>query len=165
MLQSLGFSAPTFVFTIINIVILTLIFRAFLFKPVTRFMEKREQAVRDDIEQAEAAKSDAQSLKADYEEKLKNAQTEAEGIIREARDAAQKQADRIVADGRTEAQKLVADARSRIEAEKRAALAAFRAEAAALVIAAAGRLLRNEIGSAESMRQASLILRELENKG
>ncbi|MDR1625219.1 MAG: ATP synthase F0 subunit B [Spirochaetia bacterium] len=153
----------TFVFTLINILVLFVILRIVLFKPVTRFMEKRARAVAADIEEAKNEKAQAKSLLRNYEGRLKNAQAEAEAIIQGAREEARRQAEAIVAGGRAEAQDILANARDQAQAEYRAALASFQAEAAGLVVRAAGRLLKQELGSADSRRHAELILRELKN--
>jgi F-type H+-transporting ATPase subunit b len=153
----------TFVFTLINILVLFVILRLALFKPVTRFMEKRARAVAADIEEAKNEKAQAKSLLQNYEERLKNVRTEAEAIIRDAREEARRQAEAIVAGGRAEAQNILANARDQTRAEYRAALASFQAEAAALVVTAAGRLLKQDITREDSLRHAELIVRELKN--
>jgi F-type H+-transporting ATPase subunit b len=151
----------TFIFTLINIFVLFVILRLVLYKPLTKFMNKRAQAIAADIEHAESEKAQAKSLLQNYETRLKNVEAEAEEIIRGAREEARKQADAIVADGRAEAQRLLANARRQVEDESRAALALFRGEAASLVVTAAGRLLQKELTAEESRRNAELILQEI----
>ncbi|MDR1933718.1 MAG: ATP synthase F0 subunit B [Spirochaetales bacterium] len=148
----------TFVFTLINIFVLFVILRLILFKPVTRFMEKRARAIAADLEHAESEKAQAKSLLQNYEARVKNVRAEAEAIIRDAREEARKQADKIVADGRAEARGMLENARRQVEAEHSAALAAFQSEAAALVVMAAGRLLQRELTAEDSLRQAELLL-------
>ncbi|MDR2588480.1 MAG: F0F1 ATP synthase subunit B [Spirochaetales bacterium] len=154
----------TSIFTLLNIGLLFIILRFALFKPVTKFMEKRARAIQEDIDHAQRDKEKAARLKDSYENKLAQAAAEAEGIIREAREDAQKQADRIIEGGRTEAQNLLATTRKQLEAEKRAAMTAFQAEAAGLVIAAAAKLLEREITGPDSARTAALLLQELGKK-
>jgi F-type H+-transporting ATPase subunit b len=157
----LDFSWVTFAVTILNIGILYFILRAILFKPVTRFMEKRTQKIAGDIAQAERDKNQAKALLQQYEDKLNQARGEADLILKNARESAREQADRIVAEGKAQADALVAGARQQIEAERNAAMISFKAEAAALVISAAGRLLRRELTQEDSRNQAVLLLREL----
>ncbi len=59
----------TFVFQIINTIVIFLLLRHFLFKPTTDFMEKRTRDIEKDIEDAETMKQEAATLKASYEEK------------------------------------------------------------------------------------------------
>jgi F-type H+-transporting ATPase subunit b len=149
----------TFGFTLINIFVLFVILRLILFKPLTKFMEKRARAIAADIEHAESEKAQARNLLQNYEARLKNVEGEAGEIIKKAREEARKQADKIVADGRAEAQGVLANAHAQAEAEHRAALAAFQSEAAALVLTAAGRLVQKEMTAEDSRRQAELLLR------
>ena len=52
----------TILWTGINLVVLYLLMRHFLFKPVTAMMEQRTKAIEDGLSQAEAAKQAAQAL-------------------------------------------------------------------------------------------------------
>jgi F-type H+-transporting ATPase subunit b len=151
----------TFLVTIVNIGILFFVLRAILFKPVTKFMETRAKKIQDDIEQAEKDKVQAKLLYQQYEDSLKHAEEEAEGILRSARETAQEQANRIVAEGKAEAENLLAAARKRMEAERNAAMALFKAEAAALVIGASSRLLQRELTQDDARQYAARLLQEI----
>jgi F-type H+-transporting ATPase subunit b len=151
----------TFFFTFINIGILFFILRRILFKPVSKFIEGRSQKIQDAIEQAEKDKEQAKLVLDRYEEQLKNARIEAEAIINAARETAQGQTERILAEGKAGAEGLLAAARKQIEAEQRAAADRFKAEAAALVIGVSSRLLRREMTGEDSLRQAALLLQEM----
>ena len=150
----------TFFITIINIIILTFILRAVLFKPVTKFMADRAKRVQDSIEQSEKDMANAHALLAKYTDQLGTAETEAEAIIRSAKEHAEAEAQKIVAEGRSLAELAVAGAKKQIEKEQQAAMAAFRKEAASLVVAAAGRLVGREIKSEDSSRYADMLLNE-----
>jgi F-type H+-transporting ATPase subunit b len=151
----------TFIITIINIIILFLILKKVLFKPVTKFMAERALKVQRTINQAEEDKAAARKLLASYNAQLKAAGTEAETIIREAREQAEREAGRILADSKAEAERITATARANLQAERLAAMAAFKAEAAALVINAASRLIRRELAGAEQQRYAAEALEQI----
>ena len=61
------------VLTMINLVILFLILRKFLFRPIMNIMEKREAMISDGLKNAEDSQNQALELKSQYEEKLKGA--------------------------------------------------------------------------------------------
>jgi F-type H+-transporting ATPase subunit b len=157
----LDFSWVTFVVTILNIGILFFILRAILFKPVTKFMEKRTQKIAGDLEQAERDKNQAKALVKQYEDNLERARGEAEQILKEAREKARFQVDQIVADGKAQAELILANAHRQAELDRTAAMTRFKAEAAALVLSAASRLLRRELTQEDSRNQAALLLQEL----
>ena len=151
----------TFLITLLNVGILFFILRAILFKPLTAFMDARTEKIQHTLDQAEKDKSQAQQLQRQYEEMLKNAESEAEAIIREAQGTAEQQADRIVKEAETEAAQLLERAQKQIAAEQQAALIAFKSEAAGLVVAATARLIQRELNPEDSLRQAELLLKAL----
>ncbi|MDR0525162.1 MAG: ATP synthase F0 subunit B [Spirochaetaceae bacterium] len=154
-------SIATFLITLINVGILFAVLRAVLFKRVTQFMEDRSNRIRENIEGAEKDKQTAQAFLAQCEERLKNVQAEADEVLKTAREQAQQEADRIIAQGAAEAKSLVEKARKQIEADQKARTARFQAEAAGLVLAAAGRLLQRELTQEDNRRFAGLLLQEL----
>jgi len=151
----------TFAITIFNIIFLTVILRKILFKPVSRFMAERARRIRDSIDAAQADRAEARELLERYQEKLKEAQAEAERIVDCARGKAGAQADRIVAEGKRAADDIVAQARAQVESERQKALARFGMEAAALVVAASSRLTQREFSGEDRRRYAAMLLDEL----
>ncbi|MDR1636370.1 MAG: F0F1 ATP synthase subunit B [Treponema sp.] len=157
----ISLSPATFLVTILNITILFFILRALLFKPVSKFMAGRTKKVEDALAQAEKERNQSKQLLASYEERIRQAEGEAEAIIREARENSRQEADRIVAEGKASAERMIASARGQIDVERQAALAVFKAEAAALVVAAASRLLRRDLNQEDNRRLAASLLAEI----
>jgi F-type H+-transporting ATPase subunit b len=124
-------------------------------------MDERSAKIRDAIDQAEKDKNQAKALLVQYENQLKSAEDEAAGIVRQARENAGLEADRIIAEGRTQAETVLANARKQIEAEQRAAFAEFRKEAAVLVTAVAARLLAREFTAADNEQYARMLINEI----
>jgi F-type H+-transporting ATPase subunit b len=156
-------SLATFLLTIVNITVLFLVLRAFLFKPVTKFMEERAGKVQASLDQAERERNQAKGLLQQYEEQLKRVDDEAGEILRAARETARLESERIIAEGKAAAAAFLENGRRQLEAERRAAVTVFQADAAALVIGASSRLLQRELNSEDSRRQAELLLKELAN--
>ncbi|GHV28559.1 ATP synthase subunit b [Spirochaetia bacterium] len=154
-------SLATFLVTLINITVLFLVLRAFLFKPVTKFMEDRAKKVQSSLDQAERERNQAKGLLQQYEDQLKKVDEEATAIILAARETARVESERIIAEGKTAAAAFLEKGRRQLEAEQRAALTVFQADAAALVIGASSRLLQRELNSDDTRRQAELLIREL----
>jgi len=154
----------TFIITIINITILFLILRGILFKPVTKLMADRAKRVQDSIDQAEKDRVEARKMLADYEDKLKNADAEAQKILKSMRETAERQSEMIVAEGKKEAANIVATTRKQLDAEYQAALAKFRLEAAALVIAASAKLAARDFSGDDNRRYVNMLLDELAAK-
>jgi len=155
----------TFVITIINITILCFVLRAILFKPVTKFMADRAKRVQDVFVQSEKERAAANDLLIQYTAQLKNAKTEAEAIIRGAREDAEAEGKKIIADSRALAEQTLANAKKQLEMEREAAMAAFRKEAAALVVTATERLVGRELKSEDNLRYAEMLMNEVSHSG
>ena len=91
------------VLTIINLIVLYLLLKKFLFKPVLSIMEKREKMIQDSIASARSQEGQAQELKEHYEQALVSARDESAQIVEKARVDAQKEYDRILADADVQA--------------------------------------------------------------
>ena len=151
----------TFIITIINIAFLCVILRLILFKPVTKFMADRTKQIQDSIEQTEKDKSQVKAMLAKLQAQYQTAEDEAEAILRTAREHAQQEAEKIIAESRVSAEEILANARKQLETERQAAFGLFRMEAAALVVAAAERMVGREIKNKDNTQYADMILREI----
>ena len=80
--------------TVVNILVLFVLLRKFLYRPVMNVIEQRQKQIDDAIADAEGKKNDAQAVLAQAQDKLQNVDTE----------AAQRQADAIVAEGKAAAE-------------------------------------------------------------
>ena len=69
----------------VNIFILFLLGSYLLFNPVRKLLEDRKNKVQSDIEEAKKSKEEAEALKAQYDEQIKNADKEADKILADAR--------------------------------------------------------------------------------
>ena len=74
----------TILWTGINLVVLYLLMRRFLFKPVNAVMEQRAQAIQESLSQAEEAKQQAQALREENEAKLAQVRGQADQIVSQA---------------------------------------------------------------------------------
>ena len=84
------------VITGINIFILFFVMSYFLFNPAREVLEKRRKRIAGDLETAKTSREDALALKAEYEDKIKSIDKEAQEILDAARKKAKKEANRIV---------------------------------------------------------------------
>ena len=97
----------TIIFTWGNLLILFLLMKKFLFKPVRKMMLDRENEVKAMYDNAEKSMSDADNLKAEYESRLSSAKTEAEDIVKSATRNAALKSEEILADAHSRAQEII----------------------------------------------------------
>ena len=130
----------TILWTGINLVVLYLLMRHFLFKPVTAVMEQRTKAIKDGLSQAEAAKQQAQALQEKNEAQLAQVRDQADRIVAQAKTQGQREYDQIIASAQADAQAIRTDAQSQIEAERRQMLQDAQQQVAALALLAAAKV-------------------------
>mgnify|MGYP000171641577 CR=1 FL=1 len=128
------------VWTIINVIILYLLLKKFLIKPVTAIMDKREQMVKQGLEGARAQESQAKELKVKYEEALASAKEESLQLVEKARGNAQVEYDRILGEADEQAKKIKEAARKDVDREK--AMKEMQSEVAGLALTAVSRILQ-----------------------
>ena len=75
----------------------------FLFNPAREVLEKRRKRIAGDLETAKTSREDALALKAEYEDKIKSIDKEAQEILDAARKKAKKQEADILAEAREKA--------------------------------------------------------------
>ena len=85
------------VLTLIAVIDLFFFLSYFLFNPAREFMNKRKDKIKSELEEAKKSQEEAAALKAEYEDKLKNVDKEAEGILSAARKKAMDNEASIVA--------------------------------------------------------------------
>ena len=88
---------------LINTAILCFILSKLLYQPVLKFLNARKEKISSQIDKTEADMAQAQALKKEYEEKLKNIESERTAILQEARTTALKNSQIIISDAKTEA--------------------------------------------------------------
>jgi F-type H+-transporting ATPase subunit b len=140
------------VLTLIAVFVLFLGGSFFFFNPARKFLDKRKQSIADDIEAAEKEKSEAERLKNEYEEKLKNVDAEVEGILSDARQRALANENRIVADAREEAGKIIDNAHREANLEKQKVADEVKKEVISVAGAMAGKIVAATMSDADQKR-------------
>ena len=118
----LDFQVSTIVFTVINLLVLYFILRKLLFGRVNAVLEQRAARVKETIDSAEASKSQAEELRAEYEDKLTDARQEAAKLVADAQNRAQRAYEAKMADAETDAKRLRSEAEAQIASERDAML-------------------------------------------
>lgn len=106
------------VYTIINLLILYVFFRKFLFGRVNKILEERRQAIENagrDLDE-EIVKTRAE--KEEYETKLRDLETEKANTLAEWRGKGFEEHNRIIEEARVEASRIIAEARNSADTEK-----------------------------------------------
>lgn len=135
----------TMIFQLINLLILMVAFKKFLFKPVMAILEKRRAEIEGRYEEAEKAETAAKTMKADYEEKMAGAREEADRVIRTATESANAMSQSIVSDAREQAGQIKRRAESEIEMERRKAFDEVKGELSGIALDIAQQVIEREV--------------------
>ena len=160
--NTLGLDVPKLIWHAINFIVLLVLLRLFLFKPVVGMLDARAQRVRDSMQQADAARRAAEQAEADRQTLLGETRREAEQI----RARADEQAKRILADAAARAHERSQQAEQQAEAAARQieerVMAQVRQQLAELVVSATERVTR---GAIDANAQRSLVQQFLTTNG
>lgn len=118
------------------LVLLALMYK-FAFPAVQKSMESRTQNIRDNLDEAERTKADAQNILEEYQRQLADAKNESARIIDEARQTAEQMRRDLMVRAEAEVNELRERTRSEIDAAQQRAIADLRTQVSELAIGAA----------------------------
>ena len=148
------------VWTIVNILVLFLLLKHFLFKPITEMMESRTAEIENNLKDAEDQKQKASELTAQYEEKLQGAHAEAAQIVSEARQRGQREYDAILKTAGQDAQKEQERVRADMEREREEMLRGVQENVTELVLLTASKLSQKELDEESDRKMVDSFLSE-----
>jgi F-type H+-transporting ATPase subunit b len=125
-------------------------------------LEKRANAIRENIEAAEKQRAEADELLREYRERLKEAREQADEIVARARKAAEAAQAEAAAAGREKREELVTAARRDIEIETRRSLERIRKEVADLTVLATEKVTRKALDAEDHKRLVEEALAEVD---
>ena len=131
--------------SLINLLIMYLILKKFLFKPVQNIIATRKQQVENLYTEAQEKLGSAETMRSQYEEKLATARDEADGIVCNAQQTAQRRSDAMIAEATQQASHIKQRAESEITQEKKQMLSDVRSEISDLAVEIASRIVGREI--------------------
>ncbi len=114
-------------------------------KPILTTIEDREKAIREDLEQAQKQREEAEQLLQKHRELMANTESEAQRLLKESRELAEQRRQELLKQAREESQKVVEQAKKEIEQEKENALISLRTEIADLAVNAAEKIIMHNL--------------------
>lgn len=126
---------------VVNVIILFVLLRIFLFKPINKIMNERTESIQKDIDDAEKAKKEAEELRQQYADSISEAKEEANSILRKAHEDAEAERDSIISKSHKEAEEIVKSADETIENERKRVIQQAHEQIADLAIEAASKVI------------------------
>jgi F-type H+-transporting ATPase subunit b len=132
------------------------------FPKIQEALDKRANAIRESIEQAEKTRQEADEVLTEYRARLKEAREQADEIVARARKSADSAKAQATEEGREKREELLAAARRDIEAETRRSLERIRKEVADLTVLTTEKVTRKSLSGDDQKRLIDEALAEVD---
>jgi F-type H+-transporting ATPase subunit b len=144
-----GVNVWTGIFTLVNLLVLFLVMKKFLFKPVKKMIDDRQQEIDGLYADAGASKEAAEALKEQYEARLSEANAEKEEILRVAHRKARLREEEILKQAQEKASHTLKRAEEQIALEKKRALNDIKDEVSGMAVDIASAVLARDVKAKE----------------
>ena len=135
----------TFLAQICNLMIQLVIFKKFLLKPIKQVIADRKAKADSEIADAQKLRTEAEAMKAEYEQNLQDARTEANQIVATAQKTATARSEEIVGEARAQAAALKQKAEADIAQERKKAANEVKDEIGGIAMEIASKVVEREI--------------------
>ncbi len=143
----IGFNPWTALFTLLNMVLTFLILKKFLFKPVQKMIDDRQKEIDDLFADAEAAKTQAEGMRKDYEARMQEAHVASAEIVRKATSDANRRGEEIIKEAKDEAGAIRDKAMRDIALEKKRALNEVKSDISQIAMDIAEKVVERELNA------------------
>jgi F-type H+-transporting ATPase subunit b len=164
-LEGLGINLGYLISQMVNFVLLLVLLRIFLYRPIVNMLDRRREKIRADLDEADKARSQAEAAKQEYEKQLEQAREERRSIVAQANEQAEKMREEILEKARVEAQQLVAKTEEETEALRRQTLIGAQDEIVDLALAAAGKVVGESLDEKAHRRLIQEFIAEVGDLG
>ena len=139
-------------YTVVNVLVLFLLLRKFLYKPVMNIIAQRQKQVDDALAAAETSKKEAAATLNTAQDKLRNVDAEAAARRTAYEEQAEKEKQQLLADAQKQADAIVAEGKRNAEAERQHKLRQADAQTTALARAMCEKLLSRNLTEQDDSR-------------
>jgi F-type H+-transporting ATPase subunit b len=153
------------VWTLLVFVVLVFLLGKFAWGPILKMVDERETSIQSALDRAAQSNAEAAMLLAEHKAQLADARRQASELIAEGRAAGDGVRKEIEEKARSEAQAIIERARNEIGRERDAALEALRKESVDLALAAASKLMQENLDQAKDRALVERYLGELGGRG
>jgi F-type H+-transporting ATPase subunit b len=143
----------TFIPELIAFVIVLWVLWKYVFPPLQKAMGDRQEMIRKQLEESEAAKKRLEQAQVEYQQALAGARHEAAQMKAEAEEQRKAIVERAAGEAERRAQEIVTRAQEQIEAERRQAVRQLRAEIGTLALELAGRIVGESMDDDDRQRR------------
>ena len=157
---SLGVNLPLLVAFVINFIVLFVLLRLFLYKPVMKMLDERTKRTKDAMDLAEATKKEFEQAKGEVQREIEKGRQEAQAIIAQSIQVGERLKEESRQEATKQAQAIVDRTRSELEAERDKIVGDLRREFVDISIAAAEKVIKETLDREKHRKLIEETLRE-----
>ncbi len=152
-----------FLWTILTFLVLLVLLAKFAWKPLLALLDRREEMIRQSLDDAEKAKHELQRLQQESKEILSKARVEAQSILAKSRSQAEKLKGELRQEAKVQADSILRDAEKQIQVETEKAIAVIKNEVVDLSLLVASKLLRRNLSKEDNQSLIEESLKQVES--
>ena len=156
-----GVDPWTAVFTLLNFLAILIVGTKFLWNPVMKIIKDRQQEIDELYADANTAKTSAEAMEAEYQQKLADAHATGDRIVKEAMARGQAREEEIVRKVNADAAAIMDKASADIALEKKKALNDAKDEISEMAMAIASKVVGRELTAADQSALVDAFIDEL----
>jgi len=142
---SLGINLPLLVVFIINFIVLLILLRLFLYKPVLKMLDERARRTKEAMELAEATKKEYEQARIEVQKQIDQGRQEAQAIITQALQTGERLREESREEATKQAQAIIERTRAELESEREKLVDGLRKEFVEIAISAAEKVIRETL--------------------
>jgi F-type H+-transporting ATPase subunit b len=140
------------IWTIISFILLVILLWKVAYPQILKGMKNREETIKQQLEEAQKTKKEAENLLEDYKRQLAEARSEAQKIINEGKSLGENMRKEIVQKAQAESNQIVKRAQEEIELQKQKAILELQEKIADLSIMAATKIINKSLNTEDNRR-------------
>lgn len=137
---------------ILNVLVMFVVLRLLIYKPVLKFMKKREHAFSDKIDELDTREKELIQQQEQYEQMMADAQSETAVLIAKSNEMAKEHSNEILNNAKEQAKDMIVRAKKEIDAEKAQARLDIRADITEMGVKIAQKVLEREISTEDNRK-------------
>ena len=149
------------IWTLVSFLVLLALLSKFAFKPIAQALDRRSEAIRKSIEEAEKQRTEAKKLMDDYQKQVAEARAEANKIIEEARGLGENVRQEVVEKANAEASALLQRSQEEIQRQKEKGVQDLKDTVASLSVQIASKVIEKEVDEATHRQLVENLIKDL----
>lgn len=151
------------IIVVINFIILLVLLKAYLYKPIKKFLTERQEFIASKTESMVKAEKKAKDLQEQRQQELDGAMDEARQLRKKAQDEAELQASEIIKNAKEQRKRLLDNAEKQIEFEKEKAVQSIGSDIAGMISELSGKFIENTLTKEEDEKMIRKLISERGN--